>query len=121
MLLGHAFPLPACFVYTRLCRASSACVQQLNTTVPRLVGEFVDLALAEAAEHLKAPMLEVAPDAMVAIVTGQPSMSLPSHWTEDGLPMGMLFTARIGDRRELAAQLKRERPWHERRAPHSAA
>ena len=40
-----------------------------------------------------APVFEAAPYTMVANVTGQPSMSLPLHWTEDGLPMGMLFTA----------------------------
>jgi Asp-tRNA(Asn)/Glu-tRNA(Gln) amidotransferase A subunit family amidase len=51
-------------------------------------------------------------------------MSLPLHWTEDGLPMGMLFTATIGDEAalfRLAAQLEREIPWRERRAPHAAA
>lgn len=70
-----------------------------------------------------APVFEAAPYTMVANVTGQPSMSLPLHWTEDGLPMGMLFTARIGDEASLfrlAAQLEREMPWRDRRAPHSA-
>lgn len=70
-----------------------------------------------------APVFEAAPYTMVANVTGQPSMSLPLHWTEDGLPMGMLFTARIGDEASLfrlAAQLERELPWRDRRAPHSA-
>ena len=39
-----------------------------------------------------------APFTMIANVTGQPSISLPLHWTDDGLPMGLMFTgARIGD------------------------
>jgi amidase len=71
-----------------------------------------------------AAVFEAAPYTMVANVTGQPSMSLPLHWTADGLPMGMLFTARIGDEAvlfRLAAQLEREMPWKDRRAPHAAA
>ena len=70
------------------------------------------------------PVLEAAPYTMVANVTGQPSMSLPLHWTGDGLPMGMLFTARIGDEAtlfRLAAQIEQAMPWRERIAPHAIA
>jgi len=66
------------------------------------------------------PVFDAAPYTMVANVTGQPSMSLPLHWTEDGLPMGMLFTARIGDEAtlfRLAGQLERARPWAGRVPP----
>jgi amidase len=68
------------------------------------------------------PVFERSPFTMVANVTGQPSMSLPLHWTEDGLPMGMLLTARIGDEAtlfRLAAQLEQARPWAGRVAPHA--
>ena len=44
------------------------------------------------------------------------------HWTDDGLPMGMLFTARIGDEASLfrlAAQVEQVMPWAERVAPHA--
>jgi amidase len=71
-----------------------------------------------------AAVYEAAPYTMIANVTGQPSMSLPLHWTADGLPMGMLFTARTGDEAtlfRLAAQLEQEMPWKDRRAPHAAA
>lgn len=70
-----------------------------------------------------AKVFEAAPYTMVANVTGQPSMSLPLHWTADGLPMGMLFTARTGDEAtlfRLAAQVEQAMPWKDRRAPHSA-
>lgn len=69
-----------------------------------------------------APVFEASPYTMVANVTGQPSLSLPLHWTEDGLPMGMLFTARIGDEAtlfRLAAQLEQAMPWRDRIAPHA--
>jgi amidase len=68
------------------------------------------------------PVFEAAPYTMVANVTGQPSMSLPLHWTADGLPMGMLFTARTGDEAalfRLAAQLEEAVPWRDRIAPHA--
>jgi len=68
------------------------------------------------------PVFEASPYTMVANVTGQPSLSLPLHWTDDGLPMGMLFTARIGDEAtlfRLAAQLEQAMPWRDRVAPHA--
>lgn len=76
--------------------------------------------IVEASEAV----FEAAPYTMVANATGQPSMSLPLHWTEDGLPMGMLFTARTGDEAtlfRLAAQLEQAMPWKDRRPPHAAA
>ena len=57
-------------------------------------------------------------------MTGQPSMSVPLHWTEAGLPVGMRFTAPFGDEAtlfQLAGQLERARPWGNRRPPVHAA
>jgi amidase len=68
------------------------------------------------------PVFESSPYTMIANVTGQPSMSLPLHWTDDGLPMGMLFTARIGDEAtlfRLAGQVEQAMPWAARVAPHA--
>jgi amidase len=69
-------------------------------------------------------VFEASPYTMVANVTGQPSMSLPLHWTPDALPMGMMFTARTGDEAtlfRLAAQIEQAMPWKDRRPPHAAA
>jgi amidase len=68
------------------------------------------------------PVFESSPYTMIANVTGQPSMSLPLHWTDDGLPMGMLFTTRIGDEAtlfRLAAQVEQALPWAGRIPPHA--
>jgi amidase len=49
-----------------------------------------------------------------ANITGCPSMSLPLHWSGDGLPIGVLATARYGNEAtlfRLAAQLEAARPW----------
>ncbi len=54
-------------------------------------------------------------------VTGQPAMSLPLAWSQDGLPIGMQFAAPLG--REdtlltLAAQIEQAQPWADKHAPH---
>jgi len=60
------------------------------------------------------------PNTPVFNATGQPSISLPLHWSADGLPVGMMFTAPIGcDARllQLSAQLEQARPWFGKVAP----
>ena len=52
--------------------------------------------------------------------TGQPSISLPLGTSSEGLPIGMMFTARYGDEATLlrvAAQLEEAMPWRDRRPP----
>jgi amidase len=56
-------------------------------------------------------------------VTGQPAISLPLHWSADGLPIGVQLVAAYG-REDLlirvAAQLEQAAPWTHRRPPTSA-
>jgi len=53
-------------------------------------------------------------------ITGQPAISLPLHWTPEGLPVGVQLVAAMGREDQLiriASQLEQELPWIDRLPP----
>jgi len=53
-------------------------------------------------------------------VTGNPAISLPLHWTDAGLPIGVQLVAPYGREDvliQIAAQLERAQPWADRTPP----
>ncbi len=63
------------------------------------------------------------PYTQLANLTGRPAISVPLHWTPQGLPIGSQFVGPLGSERlllQLAAQLETARPWAGRRPPLTA-
>ena len=66
---------------------------------------------------------EFLPFTPIANMTGQPAISLPLHWNDQGLPVGVHLMAAYGREDVLlrvAAQLEQARPWAHRTPPVSA-
>ncbi len=78
---------------------------------------ILDTMSNDIAAYLRAST-EYVPSIGIYNMTGQPAMSMPLHWTAEGLPVGVMFSGRFGDEAtlfRLAGQLETARPWWERR------
>jgi amidase len=86
--------------------------------LPPLAGETLKASVATPTAPVPSVIASVAFTAF-GNVTGLPSISLPLHWTPDGLPVGVLLTGPPFDDAlvlRLAAQLEQARPWADKRA-----
>ena len=84
------------------------------TREPPLIGDLVmkdENASLEEFIHLSH---SYSPFTALYNATGQPAMSVPLHWTPEGLPLGSHFAGRFADEATLfvlALQLEQARPW----------
>lgn len=81
-------------------------------TIPLRAG--IKKVLAMLAEN----NFERTPNTQLFNQTGQPAISLPLHWSRDGLPIGVQLAAPMGHEDVLlriAAQLETARPWASRK------
>ena len=65
-------------------------------------------------------VFDYSPFCAVFNASGQPAASLPLHWTETGLPVGIHLAAPFGHDEELialCAEIERAQPWAHRRPP----
>lgn len=88
-------------------RAALSTLRRASTgaVLRTLLGQLVDNSLAKT------------PNTQVFNMTGQPAMSVPLWWNNDGLPVGVQFAGRFGDEKRLlrlAHQLEKARPWADR-------
>ncbi len=75
------------------------------------------LAITGILDDLIQENLGWVPYTQLANLTGRPAISVPLHWTDVGLPLGVQFVGRLGadgDLLQLAAQLEEARPWDHR-------
>ncbi|HEY6312411.1 MAG TPA: amidase family protein, partial [Streptosporangiaceae bacterium] len=85
-------------------------------TPPVPVGYFDEVDPAENFERQK----RFTPFTAIYNTSGLPAVSVPLHWTAEGLPIGVMLAGRMGDEAtliSLSAQLEEARPWKDRHPP----
>lgn len=73
--------------------------------------------LDKTVDRIATDNLRYVPFTQLSNLTGTPSMSVPLHWTPDGLPLGVQFMGPFGSEArllQLAAQLEEAQPWFDR-------
>ena len=83
---------------------------------PRPVGWFDEV---EPAENFTR-QTHFTPWTALYNLSGQPAVSVPLHWSADGLPIGVMLAGRMGGEPtliSLSAQLEAARPWKDRHPP----
>ncbi len=85
-------------------------------SLPVPVGYFDEVDPVENFERQK----RFTPYTALYNVSGQPAVSIPLHWTDDGLPVGIMLAGRMGEEAtliSLSAQVEAARPWQDRHPP----
>lgn len=76
------------------------------------------MRLGGAVDQIVERNLAWVPYTQLANITGRPAISLPLHWTPEGLPMGIQFVGRLRAEAlllQLGRQLEQTAPWAQRR------
>jgi amidase len=85
---------------------------------PLRIGELN--TMSQDLSHIAPILRRYMPATAMFNMSGQPAMSVPLAWNAAGLPLGMMFAARLGDEAtlfRLASQFEQERPWKDKVPP----
>ncbi len=120
--VAHFFEQHDVFVTSTLARPPArvgeltlSAAEELQVQVLRHVA--IKPVLDFAIEQMGKGKLAATPNTQLFNQTGQPGLSLPLFWNDQGLPIGTQFVSRFGDEAtlfRLAAQLEDARPWADR-------
>ena len=84
--------------------------------LPPIPNGLIDFSNTNPVEGF-ADMIDYVPFTALQNGTGQPAISLPLHWSADGLPVGLQFVAGVGEEAlllTLAGELEAVSPWEPR-------
>jgi amidase len=93
-----------------------AILQPTLAQPPVPIGYFHDAEPAENFERQK----RFTPFTSIYNISGQPAVNVPLHWSEEGLPIGVMLAGRLGGEGtliSLSAQLESACPWIGRKPP----
>lgn len=85
---------------------------------PVKIGELD--TMSDDLSHIGPILRRYMPGTSMFNMSGQPAMSVPLAWNKAGLPLGMMFSARLGGEGtlfRLVGQIEGERPWKDRLPP----
>lgn len=92
----------------------------LSPTTAALPPKLGELSLDQPFDDFARRAVLASPFTAMFNMSGHPAMSVPLHWSAEGLPIGVQFAAPFGGEARLialAAQLEQAAPWADRRPP----